>query len=223
MHAFNYLILQLIQLIWELESRILVLHLSLGWKRMTSCPYLSNHNLFDPIVIGGWKQTTSCLNFPNDNPIQWTPIIPPPFNSCFRMFLWHWDYPITSVLEAHVCVWGTTMWTTMQKYHNMDCRIAELKDGTNFTMIWSFAGRAKWKLDTIKDRALLTLLKENMASRSECSIVDTIWEKNGWLWQWKSYHDAKRARVTRSEYCIVESTMLTLLENRIVQGIFCTI
>ena len=49
------------------------------------------------------KQTTSCLNFLNDNPIQWTPIIPPPFNSCFRMFLWHWDYPITSVLEAHVC------------------------------------------------------------------------------------------------------------------------
>ena len=39
----------------------------------------------------------------------------------------------------------------------------------------------------------------------------------------KSYHDAKRARVTCSEYCIVESTMLTLLENRIVQGIFCTI
>ena len=103
MHTYNYLILQLIQLIWELESRILVLHWSLGWKWMTSCPYLSNHNLFDPIVIGGWKQTTSCLNFPNDNPIQWTPIIPPPFNSCFRMFLWHWDYPITSVLEAHVC------------------------------------------------------------------------------------------------------------------------
>ena len=51
MHTFNYLILQLIQLIWDLESRILVLHLSLGWKRMTSCPYFSNHNLFDPIVI----------------------------------------------------------------------------------------------------------------------------------------------------------------------------